>query len=99
MTVPIYHEPQFIPVAIVEAKLSVDSGIARDKVTCIQCLRTLHNGEIRDNNVMACITDRVSNVRHENMWCLLQVLDSKVLALPNMYLHINNTCNRDYRVR
>ncbi|WP_282011002.1 hypothetical protein [Nitrospina watsonii] len=90
---------EFTPVAVIEAKLTEDDGTARDKVARVQRLRTLRDEEGKDYDVIACIAGRGFKIRREDMRRLLQATDGKVFTLATMYLLINNTRIREYRVR
>ena len=90
---------EFTPVAVIEAKLTEDDGTARDKVARVQRLRTLRDDEGKDYDVIACIAGRGFKVRREDMRRLLQATSGKVFTLTTMYLLIDHTRIREYRVR
>jgi hypothetical protein len=90
---------EFMPVALIEAKLTEDGGTARDKVARVQRLSTLRDEQGKDYDVIACIAGRGFKVRREDMRRLLQATDGKVFTLATMHLLIENTRIREYRVR
>jgi hypothetical protein len=90
---------EFTPVALIEAKLTEDDGTARDKVARVQRLRTLRDEQGKDYDVIACIAGRGFKVRREDMRRLLQATDGKVFTLATMYLLLDHTRIREYRVR
>lgn len=90
---------EFVPVAVIEAKLTEDDGTARDKVSRVQRLRTLRDDDGKDYDVIACIAGRGFKIRREDMRRLLQATDGKVFTLPTMHLLVEHTRIREYRVR
>jgi len=88
---------EFVPVAVIEAKLTEDDGTARDKVTRVQRLRTLRDDAGDDYDVVACIAGRGFKVRREDMRRLLQATEGKVFTLNTMHLLIEHTRIGEYR--
>ena len=87
----------------IEAKLTEDDGIARDKVTRVQHLGSLGmegqpQGQPRFE-VVACIAERGFGVRREDMKKLLLATRGKVFTLQNMRQLVNHTRLAEFRSR
>jgi hypothetical protein len=79
---------EFKPQIVIEAKITEDDGIARDKVTRIQHLSELSNSFIKRGesgfDVIACIGGRGFGVRREDMKKMLLATHGKVFTLQTL---------------
>ena len=94
---------EFAPQVIIEAKITEDDGMARDKVTRIQ-----HLGELSENHqspenpkfeVIACIGGRGFGVRREDMKKMLLATRGKVFTLKTLDRLIDCSRLKEFKVR
>jgi hypothetical protein len=91
---------EFIPQAVIEAKIAEDDGTARDKITRVQHLAHL---SVQDQTagsykyeVIACIGGRGFGIRREDMKKLLLATRGKVFTLKTLSRLIECTKLRQY---